>query len=181
MAAQPEFSQIAPNFGQRCQEPRRLSTSKTRGHLRIESPTPMGNTLRADNLPWGSRKQHTRPLSLPPLKRQHITTASKPYTNFSLERELGRRPRRAASQSDNESMEARMSVSRSMGSSVDLDALSVEVCHPAFYIKILALILILARTWMKLAEIKTNLSRRGLICLRVSFTFTFRDIDLILT
>ena len=135
MAAQPEFSQIAPNFGQRCQEPRRLSTSKTRGQLRIESPTPMGNTLRADNLPWGSRKQHARPLSLPPMKRQHVTTASKPYTNFSLERELGRRPRRASSQSDNESMEVKMSVSRSMGSLTDLDALSVEVCHPAFHIK----------------------------------------------
>jgi hypothetical protein len=128
MAARPEFSQIAPNFGQRCQEPRRLSTSKTRGQLRIESPTPMGNTLRADNLPWGSRKQHARPLSLPPMKRQPITTESRPYTNFSLERELGRR-RRASSQSGNESMQV------SMGSLVDLDALSVEVCHPAFHMK----------------------------------------------
>jgi hypothetical protein len=135
MAAQPEFSQIAPNLGQRRQEPRRLSTSKTRGQLRIESPTPMGNTLRAENLPWGSRKQHARPLNLPPMKSQHITTTSKPYTNFSLERELGRRPRTASSQSDNESMEKRMSVSRSIGSLIDLDALSVKVCPPAFHIK----------------------------------------------
>jgi hypothetical protein len=135
MAAQPEFSQIAPNLGQRRQEPRRLSTSKARGQLRIESPTPMGNTLRAENLPWGSRKQHARPLSLPPMKRQHIATASNPHINFLLERELGRRPRTASSQSDNESMEVRMSVSRRMGSTTDLDALSVEVCHPAFHIK----------------------------------------------
>jgi hypothetical protein len=138
MAAQPEFSQIAQSLGQRRQEPRRLSTSKTRGQLRIESPTPMGNirnTLRAENLPWGSRKQHARPLSLPPLKSRHIPTASKPYTNFSLERELGRRPRTASSQSDSESMKARMSVSPTVGSLIDLDALSVKVCPPAFHIE----------------------------------------------
>jgi len=58
----------------------------------------------------------------------------------------------------------------------------LRFAHPRSILRsILALVLIFARMWMKLAKIKTKLSGRELICLRVSFTFIFRDIDIILT